>query len=118
MNSPIWVREGIGEENTQPGIPYQDPAQFTKWLERTIGQPGDVDFVTLVGLTIDLCVFCTAQELSWRGYDIKILEEGTDAVNGNEEYKMQLLTKSPVLNWASVINWSELKGILTLNSTI
>ena len=112
MNSPIWVRENIGEENAQPGLPYQNPDLFTKWLERTIGQPEDVDFVTLIGLTIDWCVFCTAQELRWRGYVVKILEEGTDAVDGDEEYKKQLLTKSPLLNWASVISWSKLKGIL------
>ncbi len=112
MNSPIWVRENIGQENAQPGLPYQDPELFTKWLNRTIGQPEDVDFVVLIGLTIDRCVFCTAQELSWRGYRVKILEDGTDAVEGNEDYKEQLLTRSPLLNWADVIDWNKLKGIL------
>lgn len=112
MNSPIWVRENIGQENAQPGLPYQDPELFTKWLNRTIGQPEDVDFVVLIGLTIDRCVFCTAQELRWRGYRVKILEDGTDAVEGNEDYKEQLLTRSPLLNWADVIDWNKLKGIL------
>jgi hypothetical protein len=50
--------------------------------------------------------------LRWRGYVVKILEEGTDAVDGDEEYKKQLLTKSPLLNWASVINWSTLESFL------
>jgi nicotinamidase-related amidase len=110
MNSPIWVRKNIGDADAQPGLPYQNPDRFTKWLNRTIGGPRDVDFVTLIGLTIDWCVFCTAQELSWRGYVVKILEEGTDAVGGDEEYKELLLTKSPLLNWADVITWSELKN--------
>ena len=112
MNSPIWVRENIGVEHAQPGLPYQNPNLFTKWLVRNIGRPEDVDFVTLVGLTVDWCVFCTAQELRWRGYDVKILKEGTDAVDGDEEYKKQILTNSPLLNWASVIGWSELKDVL------
>ena len=112
MNSPVWVRENIGLENTQPGLPYQDPDLFTKWLERTIGQPENINSVTLIGLTVDWCVLCTAQELRWRGYSVNILEEGTDAVGGDKEYKKQLLTRSPLLNWATVINWSKLKGIL------
>lgn len=112
MNSPIWVRENIGQENAQPGLPYQDTALFTKWLDRTIGRPKDVDFVTLVGLTVDWCVFSTAQELRWRGYEVKILEEGTDAVGGDEAYKRQILTRSPLLNWAGVIGWRELVGLL------
>lgn len=112
MNSPVWVRENIGLENTRPGLPYQDPDLFTKWLARTIGQPANVYTVTLIGLTVDWCVLCTAQELRWRGYSVNILEEGTDAVGGDEEYKKQLLTRSPLLNWATVISWSKLKGIL------
>jgi nicotinamidase-related amidase len=109
MNSPIWVRENIGLGNQQPGLPYQDPLGFTDWLNRTVGTPKDVKFVTLIGLTVDWCVFCTAQELSWRGYDVKILAEGTDAVNGDLQYKKQLLTRSPLLNWADVITWDELR---------
>lgn len=112
MNSPIWVRENGGVANAQPGLPYQDPAAFTRWLEGTVGRPEDVDFVALIGLTVDWCVFCTAQELSWRGYVVKILEEGTSAVGGDVAYKRQLLTKSPLLNWAAVIHWPELKACL------
>lgn len=117
MNSPIWTRENIGKANAEPGLPYQDPDQFTEWLLRTVGQPDSLDFVTLFGLTADWCLLCTAQELSWRGYAVKILEQGTDVVNGDEEYKRQLLTKSPLLNWASVISWCELKGILAKSGT-
>ena len=33
-------------------------------------------------------------------------------VGGDEEYKRQILTRSPLLNWAGVISWSELEGLL------
>ena len=109
MNSPIWVRENIGTSQLQPGLPYQDPSRFTRWLKSTVGSPEKVDFVALIGLTLDWCVFCTAQELCWRGYEVKILAEGTDVVGGDEIYKQQILTKSPLLNWASVVTWDELQ---------
>jgi len=109
MNSPIWVRENIGKGHLPPGLPYQDPEGFTKWLKGTVGSPESIDLVALIGLTIDRCVFCAAQELRWRGYDVKIVEEGTDVVGGDEIYKKQILTKSPLLNWASVVTWNELK---------
>jgi len=112
MNSPIWVRENIGQAGALPGLPYQAPDLFTEWLGKTIGPPQEEEFITLVGLTVDWCVFCTAQELSWRGYAVKILEEATDAVGGDLAYKNQLLTKSPLLNWAGVIRWQELQAFL------
>jgi nicotinamidase-related amidase len=107
MNSPTWIRENIGIPDVNPGVPYQDPCGFTQWLGRSIGSPDQVDSVLLIGLTLDWCVFCTAQELSWRGYNVVVLEEGTDAVAGDEFYKRQLLTRSPLLNWSSVIRWSQ-----------
>jgi nicotinamidase-related amidase len=109
MNSPIWVRENIGNGHLPPGLPYQAPERFTRWVQDTVGSPERLDFVALIGLTIDWCVFCAAQELRWRGYEVKIVEEGTDAVDGDEAYKKQILTRSPLLNWASVITWEELK---------
>ena len=112
MNSPIWVRENIGVGDLPPGLPYQAPDGFTQWLGSTVGPPESVDFVVLIGLTIDWCVFCAAQELRWRGYEVKILEEGTDAVGGDDAYKQQLLTRSPLMNWASAISWGEIKKIL------
>jgi len=111
MNSPIWVRENIGKGHLPPGLPYQDPEGFTKWLQDTIGSPESVDFVALIGLTIDWCVFCTAQELRWRGYEVRIVNEGTDTVDGDQAYKKQILTRSPLLNWASVITWDELTRV-------
>lgn len=105
MNSPIWVRENIGQGQLPPGLPYQDPQGFTCWLDGNVGPPQSIDFVVLIGLTIDWCVFCAAQELRWRGYEVRILTEGTDAVGGDEAYKHQILTRSPLLNWAGVIAW-------------
>ena len=57
-------------------------------------------------------MLCTAQELTWRGYDVYILFEGTDLAGGDEDYKKQLLTKSPIFNWSSVICWDDLKKYL------
>lgn len=109
MNSPIWARENIGNPNGAPGLPYQDPAAFTKWLNSTIGKPEEIDGVILIGLTVDCCVFCTAQELKFRGYNVKILQEGVDVYSGNQEETKMILTNYPLLNWAKVISWNELK---------
>jgi len=108
MNSPLWTRKNIGISGKKPGLPYQDPEKLTNWLNQNVGKPNDVDFIVLIGLTIDYCVFSTAQELRWRGYKVKILYEATDAV-GDENYKNQITTKSPLLNWAKIIKWKELK---------
>ena len=109
MNSPIWTRKNIGNSNKKPGIPYQDTKAFTKWLKSTIGTPEEVDEVILIGLTIDCCVFCIAQELKWRGYTVKILKEAVDVYSGNPKEKKMILTNPPLLNWAKVISWNVLK---------
>ena len=107
MNSPIWIRKNIGKKR-KPGLPYQDPKKFAKWLNKNIGKPSEISYVVLIGLTIDYCVFSAAQELSWRGYKVKILEEATDVSGGSINYKKQLVKKSPLLNWAEIISWKEL----------
>ncbi|MGD9276668.1 MAG: isochorismatase family protein [Candidatus Pacearchaeota archaeon] len=109
MNSPIWTRKNIGNPNKKPGLPYQDPKAFTNWLNSTIGKPKDVSEVILIGLTIDCCVFCTAQELKFRGYNVKILKEGVDVYSGDKKEKEMILNNSPLLNWAKVIPWDELR---------
>ena len=108
MNSPIWIRENIGNPNKKPGIPYQDPKAFTEWLNSTIGKPEGIEIV-LIGLTIDCCVFSTAQELRWRGYKVKILEEAVDTYSGKLEEKEMILNNPPLLNWAKPISWNDLK---------
>lgn len=113
MNSPIWIRENIGEAGKEPGNPYQDPAKFDEWLLKNIGSPEDVDLVILFGLTMDCCVLCTAQELNFRGYKVKILYEAVDSMDStNEDYKQQLAEKSPILTWADFIRFEELKRLL------
>ena len=112
MNSPIWTRKNIGDPNKKPGLPYQEPEAFTKWLNSTIGKPEEVDEVVLIGLTIDSCVFCTAQELKWRGYNVKILQEAVDVYSGDPQETKMILNSSPLLNWAKVISWDKLKKTL------
>lgn len=110
MNSPIWVRENIGNPNKEPGLPYQDTKGFGKWLEDNIGKPGETVPV-LFGLTIDCCVLSTLQELSWRGYYPMVLKEGVDHYSGKIEDRDKIL-ETPVPNWAEVITWEELKNKL------
>lgn len=113
MNSPIWVRDNIGNEHKQPGVPYQDPKKFNDWLNKNIGLPENVDLIVLFGLTVDCCVLCTAQELNFRGYKVKILYEAVDTMDPtNLEYKKQLSEKSPILTWANFITFEELKKLI------
>lgn len=112
MNSPIWTRKNIGDPNKKPGIPYQDPATFTNWANSQIGKPQSLDAVVLIGLTLDCCVLCTAQELTFRGYKVKILEEGVDVYSGKPEEKAMILNNYPLRNWAESISWQELRNLL------
>jgi nicotinamidase-related amidase len=109
QNSPIWVTKNIGKAGKKPGKPYQDPKAFTRWLNRNIGKPEDVDFVVLIGLTLDCCLFCTAQELRFRRYKVKVLKEGTDTYNGTKKEKDAVLGHYPLKNWAKPITWKELQ---------
>lgn len=109
MNSPIWTRKNIGNPNKKPELPYQNPKAFTKWLNSTIGKPNEACEVVLIGLTIDCCVFCTAQELKFRGYNVKILKEAVDTYSGNPQEKDIILNNPPLLNWAKIISWDKLK---------
>lgn len=111
MNSPIWVREHGGVANRKPGLPKQAPASFDRWLASTIGRPAKTDMVILLGLTLDCCVLCTAQELGWRGYNVYILKEATDVSRGGERNKKKILNSIPLTNWAESISWNELKEI-------
>ena len=112
MNSPVWTRKNIGLANKKPGLPFQDTNAFDKWLNKNVGKPKDLDEVVLIGLTSDCCVLCTAQELSWRGYNVKILEEAVDNYSGNPQEKTQILYNPPLTNWAKAISWKTLKGKL------
>lgn len=107
MNSPLWVRENIGNPDSAAGLPYQDPDSFSRWTEGVIGKPEEVE-VVLIGLTVDCCVLCAAQEFSFRGYKVKVLKEAVDTYSGLESDK-ESICKTPLTNWAKVITWEELK---------
>ena len=113
MNSPIWVRKNIGNPNKKPGIPYQDPGKFTRWTNKILGKPEELASVVLFGLTSDCCVFCTTQELSWRGFNVKVLTEGVATYSGNEKEKLMILQNPPFTNWAKAISWTTLKTELS-----
>lgn len=108
MNSPIWVRENIGNADKEPGLPYQDIEGFTRWLNANVGSTKEVTPI-LIGLTIDCCVLSTAQELSWRGYSPLVLAEGVDHASGKLEDKEKII-ETPLTNWADIVNWSDLKN--------
>ena len=109
MNSPIWVRENIGDPNAKPGDPYQDPDAFSRWLETEVGKRGEVEIV-LIGLTLCACILSVAQELKWRGFKVYILDKGTDVYSGDPDEKEYLLYNPPVTHWAESISWNEIKG--------
>lgn len=73
-----------------------------------IGLPEFDKEVILFGLTVDCCILCLAQELSFRGYKTKVLEEATDTYSGSRDEKKIILTKPPLTNWATVLNWTEI----------
>lgn len=103
MNSPVWVREGIGDANADPGLPFPDPKKFGKWLDKNVGAPDKVTPV-LMGLTIDCCVLSALQELSWRGYYPQVIKEAVDHASGKLGDRKAVL-KSPIPNWAKVVEW-------------
>ncbi|MFH1694674.1 MAG: isochorismatase family protein [Patescibacteria group bacterium] len=107
MNSPIWVRENMGDPNKKPGTPYQDTEAFDAWLKKDVGKSNEIKPV-LFGLTIDCCVLATLMELSLRGYATSVLKEGVDHYNGTESSKEASLS-STAHNWTEVITWDELK---------
>ena len=107
MNSPLWIRENIGDPNKEPGLPYQDTDKFTTWLTTNLGKPGEVTPIVF-GLTIDCCVLSTLQELSWRGYYPWVLKEAVDHYSGKPEDK-EVVLKTVASNWVEVISWADLK---------
>jgi nicotinamidase-related amidase len=111
MNSPIWTRKNIGNPNKKPGLPYQNPRAFTKWLYSVIGKPKKIDMVVIIGLTLDCCVSFAAQELTWRGYNVKILKEAVDTfIYSGKKEKEIILNTIKANHWAEIISWKELRG--------
>ncbi len=110
MNSPVWVRKGLGKPGFS-GLPYPDHQAFETWLKKNIGKPERV-VPLLIGLTIDCCVLSTLQELSWLGYAPVVLRQGVDHRTGRIEDRDQIL-ESPVSNWARVVEWGKLREELS-----
>ncbi len=104
MNSPIWIRENRGLPGKPAGIPYPDPVAFSDWTKVALGAPEDNDAIVLIGLTLDCCILCTAQELRFRGYHVRFLVEGVDTYEGSQEEKQEIL-KVPLSNWGEPISW-------------
>ncbi|MBN2003623.1 MAG: hypothetical protein JXA21_09730 [Anaerolineae bacterium] len=111
MNSPVWVRENGGQKDEIAGLPYPDPAAFSEWLHRTVGRPEEVSAVVLIALTLDCCVMCTGQALSFRAYPVKFLIEGVDTYSGDPAEKASLL-KVPLANWGEALNWDQFKEMI------
>ena len=108
MHSPLWVRENGGVAAKVPGEPYQDPNGFTNWLTTVVGNPRDDHAIVLIGLTLDCCVLCTAQELYFRGYPVHFLTEGVDSYSGSQVEK-QSLFNSPLANWGKPLPWQDIR---------
>lgn len=106
-NSPIWTRDNIGDGSKKPSYPYQDPQKFNDWIAQEIGSPEETE-ILLVGLTLDCCVLCSAQEFGARGYKVKIIKEAVDTFSGDQVEK-ELLYKTPLYNWAEVVSWEEVR---------
>ncbi|MCD6383078.1 MAG: isochorismatase family protein, partial [Thermoplasmata archaeon] len=85
-----------------PGPPYPDPGAFEGWLTAVLGGEREV---LLIGLTADRCVLATAQELTYRGYKVYVLEEGVDTSSGKEEEKRRVLHNVPFTHWAEAVSW-------------
>jgi nicotinamidase-related amidase len=107
MHSPLWVREYGGVAEKTPGSPYQDPTGFTDWLTGVVGPPKENSELLLIGLTLDCCVLCTAQELFFRGYRVSFVTEAVDTYNGSQEDKLALFT-TPLVNWGGAVSWQEI----------
>ncbi len=107
MHSPVWVRKNGGRAGVVPGLPYPDPGGFNQWLLDRIGPPQNESPVILIGLTLDCCILCTAQELEFRGYQVRFLVEGVDTFAGCPKQKLNLF-ETPLAFWGQPIPWLEL----------
>ena len=114
-NSPEWIREGIGDKEKVPGIPYPDPQKYAEWLQQTIGHPEEENIIVLIGLTLDCCILSTAQSLDFRGYAVHILSEAVDTYSGDQKEKEYLLNNVPIKNWATPMTFEELKKLTELS---
>ncbi len=110
MNSPIWIRDGIGDKNKIPGKPYPDSNAFGAWVEQNIGKPGAVRPI-IFGLTIDCCVLSTVQEFRWRGFEPVVIKEAVDHASGKAEDRNIILEKTAIRWWAEIFDWEDFRKL-------
>ena len=111
MNSPIWIRVGIGDKDQTPGKPYPDPDLFGKWIEQNIGKSDKVRPVVF-GLTIDCCVLSVIQEFRWRGFEPIVIREAVDHASGKEQDRDLVLEKTAISWWAETMSWLEFEKLV------
>jgi hypothetical protein len=75
LNSPIWIRENIGDPARPPGSPYSEPSSFTRWAYTVVGWPEEV-MVVLIGLTLDCCVLCNSSGIPVPGLRCSSAQRG------------------------------------------
>lgn len=112
MHNPLWIRKNIGKANRKQGKPYQDSKKFNKWLINHIGLPEDNKEIVLFGLSMEVCILSVAQELYFRGYNVKVLYEATDPMNIRMEYKDFIAENSSLTLYANVIFFEEVKTLI------
>lgn len=105
--SPAWTRAGAGDPPAEPGPVRPDPHGFTEWLGRAVGPPGAAGAVVVVGLMLEVCVLATLQELTFRGYQPKVLLEGVDTYSGDLAEK-QALAEVLFPFWGATLRWEDL----------
>ena len=105
MNSPVWTRKNAGTVK-KTSWPYVSDRKFTKWIKKNLSPHKNC---VVFGLTLDKCLFCTVQELYFRGYRVKILSEGTDTFSGSQKEKKMLFKIFAITNWAGLLTFRELK---------
>jgi len=103
--SPNWVRNKNGLH------PIIRPDLFTKWLVDNIGDPNSKEPVILMGVSLDCCVLCVAQEMYFRGYNINFLYEGVDFSFQKSIIKDNFIHEF-VSVWGKVVYWQEIKEFI------
>ena len=108
MHNPLWVRKNIGIAHSEIGEIYQDPKGFDEWVIGNISSKK----VILFGETSDCCVLQVASELYFRGYDVYVIYEATDPMNERLNYKENILYRSSLAIYATVVRFDELVNMV------
>lgn len=120
MHSPEWIRKNGGQPNTITDKPYPDPEAFNAWLLSMIGTPENAGIVILISRTLEVCILSTAQQLSFRGYDVYVLKEASNIydladvsslIRYNIDYK-DILFNTSHREFVKLINWGKFKVII------